>query len=257
METGELVSQDIILAEVLVRVDDEPLRKGLTRGWYYSQIQQAMEKMAMKVFFDEQPPLNLPMPTNGRWQLPDNFFNIQQLYAFNGNCCDVGSSANIYFKRNFNNAPNGNGYTSLNKGSEQSGNDPFFWATNSNVDPIGGGNSQLFANVQNGFLMFSTSCLTYGKFRIIYNGFGGKIGQKPLIPRNLRGIITDLTTLAALETLMVKFPKSVYGAQYDRIFAKIYNKSDGTMWDAERWIKQASRWKKDSREIYLNNYGNW
>lgn len=254
---SEFVSSHIILSDVLVNVDDESYRKGLTRGWYISSIQRALEKLSMTTFFDEQEPMDLPMPKNLIWKLPDNFFNIQQLYVFNGACCTVGGSANVYFKRNFNNKPNGQGYTALNKADQQNFPDPYFWNFNYSVADISDPNNQLFANIQNGFLMFSTGCKGWENFRVIYNGFGGVIGKEPLVPRPLREVVIDLVTLNVCAALMAKNPRSAYGALYNTYYEKLYNKSNGTYHDAERFVAMSDNWIKNCREIYEGNLGNW
>jgi hypothetical protein len=250
-----LVPYEYVLADVLVRCDDEATRKGITRGYYVSQINQALEKLSINTYFDEQEPIDAPMPKNLRWHLPDNFFNIMQLYAWNGDCCSPTTSANIYYKRTFNNGPTGQGYTALNKGSQQSSPDPYYWYWDYNTE--GGENNMLFANVSNGVLQFSSACSGYQNFRIIYSGLGGIIGQNPLVPRPLRAVVTDLVVLAAAEILAVKFPKSQYGALYDRINAKLYNKMTGTFWEAEMLDKQSDRWIQECRNAYVGNYAGY
>lgn len=246
---NELLPVDYVLSDILVRVDDEALRKGVTKGFYINLINQALDKLAMTSFYNEEPPLDVPMPTNLRWQLPTNFFNIRELYAWNGDCCNIGSSANIYFKRNFNNGPNGQGYTALNKASQQAFPDPYYWYWDYNIDG-GDCNNQLFANVQNGWLMFSSACSGYSNFRIIYNGFGGVIGDKPLIPRPLREVIIDLVVLDVFGILMVRNPKSVYSAMVDRAKDDLYNKATGSWYEAQWFVRQSDVWKKNMREIY-------
>jgi hypothetical protein len=226
----------------------------LTKGYYVNLISQALERLAMQTFYNEEPPMDAPMPSNLRWQLPDNFFNISQLYAFNGECCDVKASANIYWKRNFNNAPNGNGYTALNKGHENNGDAFFHWGYSGGHGTIGGaypyGEGLLYANVQNGFLMFSSSCKGYSSFRVIYNGFGGILGEKPLIPRPLRQVTIDIAVLSAFEDLQVRNPKSVYGAMIDRAKDKLYSKAYGSWWEAQAFVRMSSNWKKNCLELY-------
>jgi hypothetical protein len=252
---GELLPVDYIISDVLVRCDDEATRKGLTKGFYINLVNQALDKLAMTSFYNEEPPMDVPMPTNLRWQLPTNFFNIQQLYAFNGDCCTPTSSTNIYFKRNFNNAPNGQGYTALNTANNQGYPDPYFWYWDYNIDG-GDANNLLFANVQNGFLMFSSACVGYSNFRVIYNGFGGVIGDKPMIPRPLREVVIDLVVKEAFEIMQVRNPKSVYGALIDRAKDNLYNKATGSWWQAQIFVRQSDNWKKNMREIYagVGNY---
>lgn len=271
---SELLGVDLVLRDILVKCDDESLRKGLTKGYYISLINQALERLSLVTFYNEEPPMDSAMPENLRWQLPTNFFNISQLYAFNGDCCNVENSANIYWKRNFNNAPDGVGYTALNKGYQQQG-DPYFspWGITGNMVggdsniSAGGQSSQqstintgggvgnegerlLYANVQNGFLMFSSSCQAYSSFRVIYNGYGGVIGDKPLIPRPLRAVVIDLVVLEAFTILMTRNPKSVYGGMIKVANDTLYNKQYGSWWEAQSFVRQSSTWQKNMRELY-------
>lgn len=256
---SEVVSVDMVVRDILIRVDDEHLRKGLTKGYYVSLVNKALERLAITTFYNQEPVLDVPMPANFRWQLPDNFFNIQELYAWNGDCCDVKTSANIYWKRNFNNAPNGKGYTALNKGYQQSA-DTFFYGPfpggegvmsfpQNTVNGVNGDNL-LYANVQNGWLMFSSACQGYSNFRIIYNGYGGVIGNKPAVPRPLRKVVTDLCVLSAFRTLMVRFPKSGYGGSINDCKDELYNKSTGSWWEAQIFVRQADTWINNMRELY-------
>lgn len=239
---AELLPVELILRDVLQRTDDEDLAKGISKGGYINLISNGLTKMAMNTYYAEEPPLDINMPHDFRWKLPENFFNISELYAFNGDCCDVEYSQRINFKRNFNNSPNGDGYTALNKGHHHD----IFDAEDF------GRHGLLYANVQNGILMFSSSCKGFEKFRIIYNSFGGKIGDKPLIPRPLREVVTDYACLYAFEILMNRYPKSAYGASYQRTLTKIENKLTGTRWEAEMFVKSADTWITKMREIYGN-----
>lgn len=239
---NSLLPVELILRDVLQRCDDEAIRKGISKGGYINLISNALTKMAMNTYYAEEPPMDVDMPKDFRWALPNNFFNISELYAFNGDCCDVKHSQIINFKRNFNNAPNGQGYTAQNKGENHNHYDLYDY----------GRHDLLYANVQNGILMFSSSCRGFDKFRIVYMSFGGQIGEKPLIPRPLREVVTDYACLYAFEILMNRYPKSAYGGMYQRTLQKIENKLSGTRWESELFVKSADTWQKKMLETYSN-----
>lgn len=243
METvNSLLPTELILRDVLQRCDDEALRHGITKGGYINFISNALTKMAMNTYYAEEPALDVNMPKDFRWKLPDNFFNISELYAFNGDCCNVAHSQIINYKRNFNNSPNGKGYTALNKGDHHE---------HSHFELEGfGEHGLLYANIQNGILMFSSSCIGFEKFRIVYMSFGGAIGEKPMIPRPLREVVTDYACLYAFEILMNRYPKSAYGGMYQRTQQKIENKLTGSRWEAEIFVKSSDTWVQKMRESY-------
>jgi hypothetical protein len=79
------VSIDIILADVLKTVDDASTKLN-SKGWYTSQIQQALEELSFDTFFDERN-ANFDVPKDLRLELPEGAFNLRKVYLFNGNSC--------------------------------------------------------------------------------------------------------------------------------------------------------------------------
>jgi len=248
METGELVDSHLVLQGALSRLDDEAMRKGITKGRYLTIIQECMDKLAVKTFFFPTH-VDKKMPTNLIDSFPDNMFNVRNLYAFNGDsCCNVGASANIYWKRNFNNQPNGQGYTALNKDDEQSL-DPFYRGFNGSFI-FGNANMKLFAGAQKGMLMFSSACSGYDMYRLEYNSFGSNIFDAPMIPRALKACVQDWVVMTAAEELLARYPKSAYGKMRDLASDKLENRLTGSWWEATEFVKQADNWKRESLEVY-------
>lgn len=193
MQSADFLSIDHVLAEVLVTVNDREYRSGMTKGWYISRIQDALQELAFDTFFDvitrdfDFPSSNLVM------DLPTNCFNIREIYGWNGSCCSPQSSAVIYIKRLYNNkGGNGRGYTAqVKKAGETIGTDPF-QPNYHNDGTFGNFNeAKFFCNLQNGKLMFSSSCSAFQKVRLVYNGMGGEIGDVPSIPRFFERAIND------------------------------------------------------------------
>jgi hypothetical protein len=247
METAEVLNVLAVLRPALVRLNDKNLRNGLTKGFYIGLAQDALESLAIKTFYFETY-VDRPMPTNFIDTFPNDFFNVRKLYAFNSSCCSPKSSANIYWKRNFNNQPNGQGYTALNKDDEQSL-DPFYKGFNGSFI-YGNANMKLFAGAQNGMIMFSSSCSGYSDYRFEYNGMGGDVNKAPVIPRVFRKYIQDYIVREGASALLASHPKSAWGKIRDLANESMMNRINGSWWEAVDFVKTSDTWKKDGLEVY-------
>ena len=82
MEINTYISIDEILHDVLKAVDDEDLKKGFERGWFMSQIQQAIEEIGFDSFY-KVVTVDLPFDSNKlSVDLPPNAFNLREIYLF-------------------------------------------------------------------------------------------------------------------------------------------------------------------------------
>lgn len=246
-EFNDYVSPQLLLSSVLTEVDDENCRKGLTLGYYTSKIQEALELLSVKTYW-QTVTLDSPMPENLIFSLPKDCFNVKEIYMLQTGCCDVELSANVYWKRNFNNMPDGKGYTAQSKGSGQQW-DPYFQYGYQGTRSVGG--QVLYANFQNGSLMFSNSCSGYPKFRLVYTSMGGNIGDVPIIPRPLRHAIVDYVKYKAFKSMEVRNPRSLYGKLAQDTYQEMYNLRSGSWIEAENFMKTSDIWKKNSQEQYF------
>jgi len=198
-----LVSVNEILADVLKLVGDEGFEYN-SRGYYVSQIQQALQELAFDTFFDERVEY-LDVPECLRLPMPKGAFNIRQMYLFNGDKCNFSNAQNVYWKRNY--ITNGNGYLARDQGNNNrdpfypnrvigrySDNDPSYRRTNA-LDSI---SNMYYFNVQDGDIMFSSTCRSFGKVAIVYNGVGANIGEVPFVPMLFREAIKAWVADAAL-----------------------------------------------------------
>lgn len=194
MNANDFTSVNHILADVLLEVDDEYLDKGYTKGWYISQIQQAMEELSFDTFFDERTQ-DFDYPDENAMLLPKDCFNIREVYLHDGNCCNVDSSAIVHPKRLFNNKPKGDGSTSLRKDASDDTDiirDPIYPSDSSTVNDRNVKETNLYYyNIQNGQIMFSSNSSGWAKVRLVYNGMGGEIGDAPVVPRFFRQAVKD------------------------------------------------------------------
>src|ERR1017187_7065157 len=125
MNSSEKVSMNLILADVLQFVDDAGFWKGFAEGWYLSQVQSSLEKLALTTFFDVRTADRKLPKLSLQDTMPKDCFNIREMYAWNG-CFSPKTSAIIHFKRLYNNKSGGRDYTALRKGGGEQQTDPFF-----------------------------------------------------------------------------------------------------------------------------------
>lgn len=261
MDSSEKISANSIIAEVLPLVGDTELRLGLTLGYYKSAVQQAIEKMALETFY-EVITSDFVMPkTSLQDNLPKNCFNIREIYCWSGACCSPETSVVVHYKRLYNNKPGGVNYTANRK---ESGNqDPFyspyfngFRTIQAPGDSPGGTSFDLhYANVQNGLIMFSSSCASFDNYRIVYNGMGGDIGDAPVIPRIIRDTVIDFVIERVYRALMAKEPR-LYRILWRDAYDHLYNRENGTFYSSLRRLSSLSAWKRENYRQYQNR-GDW
>jgi hypothetical protein len=200
MDSSSFVSPNIILSDVLPLCGDTTgFKRGITKGFYISQIQQAVEELAIDSFFSTPSPTDLDMPTDLIVEIPDNLFNIKELYIWNGACCTPQSSKKVWYKRQMNNHPGGTSFTATRQVNQPS--DPFLNPNNYRVTDT----TNLYtANIENGYIRLSSNCSGFEKIRIIANSFGGKIEDQPLIPRLARQAVKDWVRVQVLTVIVGK-----------------------------------------------------
>jgi hypothetical protein len=209
------VSVNEILSDVLELVADRGMEH-LSKGFYVSQIQQALEGLSFDSFFDTRRD-SFPFPTQDlRLEMPLGAFNIKEIYLFNGAQCDIVRSQKVWWKRDY--YTEGNGYFANNKGNNN--NDPYYPSytyrnrlaqeieqsglIRRDYNPVEG---NYFYNIQNGMIMFSSACRGFEKVHIVYNGTGCDIGDEPIIPLFLREAVKDYVCEVALRARMALDPK--------------------------------------------------
>ena len=76
------VSVNEILADVLKITNDAGFKMN-SRGWYISQIRQALQELSFDTFFDERNE-ELIIPNDLRVEMPKGAFNLKPLVAYAG-----------------------------------------------------------------------------------------------------------------------------------------------------------------------------
>lgn len=253
MTSNDFVNADYLIRDVSVRVDDPEFRKGLTRGWYMTQIRDALDELAYETFFDTITADFDFNATTYQMEMPKGCFNIKEIYMWNGDCCMPSNSKPVYWKRQFRNQPGGAFYTAARTDNNTVTTfDPFF-----PNDYIFGWNKSnlLWANIQNGLIMFSSTCAGYPKVRLVYNGTGGDIGEDPIIPRFFAIAVKDFIAWRFFEAMAAREPR-IYATMMDRAYAKLYDNKTGTMWEAKDRITLMHDWERESMKMYMER-GNW
>lgn len=252
------VSIDEILADVLKVVKDGSFKLN-SKGWYTSQIQQALEELSFDTFFNEQN-MSFDVPDNLRLDMPKGAFNLRAIYLFNGSDCNIENSVNVYRKKNFINSKSGKGYVSHDK--FYNGNDKFMSRrgiergseSRSDNRPL---NVNYYA-IQNGTIMLSDSCKSFQKVMIIYNGVMANIGEVPLVPSFFRQAVKDYVTILALETKMTDSIGTNSYNHWANLKAKYENSKnhpyDGTWIKAERRSKTLNNAERRDIKEYLTRF---
>lgn len=255
MDTTAKVSVNVILNAVLRRVNDENYREyGFSRGYYVSKIQEALEELAVTTFFDE---LTIDIKMDKKRlaiPLPENFFNLDNIYLWNGDCCTPDNSVNVWWKHDYNNKGHGPEHSTRYR-DDSNNSDPFY----PSAFPIqhhhfGGHRGVPTANIYNGLLMFSSDAEGYDWIRLEGNGYAGAIGDEPCIPRFLRRAIVDYSTEQVFADVMTR--RQGFRTRWADAYRSLYDNVNGSWQQAENRIKSMHGWEKKSMDEYSNR-GNW
>jgi hypothetical protein len=102
MNANDFVSVEKILAEVTQTVNDKDFKNGFTKGWYISRIHDAIQELAIETYFFKVT-IDFELPRNLQLPMPEDTFNIREIYLYNGERCNPINTQVVYFKRLFNN----------------------------------------------------------------------------------------------------------------------------------------------------------
>jgi len=257
----DFVTVDDVLADVLLLVDDENTRRQ-SKGYYVSQIQQALEKLSLETFFKEITK-DLPMGSDGRIPIPKGCFNLKQVYLFQGDTCDPTCMQNVYHKRNLSLSGSGNVVFSRNRIGH---NDAFHQSSpRGRIDSRRGGaintneslNNLYLYGTQDGTVMFSPNCRAFQNVRFIYNGFHTEIGDKPIVPTMFR---EATKVYVVVEALKVRLAKSIGTAEYPHVNALLQNHKndlehpfDGKWQNAKHLIKRLDSKHREDLAMYYQS----
>ena len=252
LSPSSLISIGDILADVLKVVKDTGFKTS-SRGWYTSQIQQALEELSFDTFFDKRNVI-LDIPENLRVELPKGAFNLKQIYLFNGDSCNINNRVNVYWKRNYINACTGNG--SVSRDNWENERDPFFTQRNFTSrnelfdhgrSPYGSGSNRgpedlYYAGMQNGLITLSPNSKRFQKIFLVYNGVMTDIGEVPFVPQFFRQAVKTWVLVPALEAKMTETLNTAEYGHWANLHAKYERKKDDPF--TGDWVKAERRAKK-------------
>lgn len=239
--------------------------KMISRGFFLSLLQRAMQELAFETFFDERTEV-FDVPENLNLDMPKGAFNIRQIYLFNGDECTFENSQNVYWKRNY--YTKGNGYLARDKVTNSR--DPFY-ENRSRFNDSGLDNPSLrrtnkltsirqtyYYNIQSGIIMLSSTCKSYDKIALVFNGVGADIGEVPFVPMLFREAITSWIIDNALPVKMadldgVEFNK--WQTMYAMNNAKLMKPYDGLWENAQYRAKSMDSKQREDIKEYIGRLG--
>ena len=255
MNSNSFVSVNHILAEVTATLNDREYRNGLSKGWYISRIQDALQELAFDSFY-QKITRDFDFPSDDlKIEMPANAFNLREIYGWNGSCCSPQTSAIIYPKRLFNNkGGDGRGYTArVKKTGESIGNDPFQPNYTNDGNFTNYPDVKYSYNIQNGVIMFSSSCAGFQKIRLVYNGIGVEdIGDYPSVPRFFERAINDYIAERYYAVKQGEDPR-MWVTMHDRALAQLNDYRDGNWHKSIRRVKFMDTAEKEGYEEYFSN----
>lgn len=253
MTANDFVSIDHLLSEITATVDDSEFRKGFKKGWYISRIQDAIQELSfdtfwMKVTHDWEVPKNCRIP------MPENVFNIREIYLYSGQLCNPKSTQVVYWKRLFDNSYMGDGYTAKVKDDGSNSSDlfqPNQRLLHHNAQGFYG--PKFYYNVsEDGIIMLSKECASFPFIRIRFNGMGVPNGELPIIPRFFERAVVDYVKLRFYDAMKSRDPR-MYRQLWADAKDDLENLTTGSWNKAKKRIKSMDTQEKESMEEYISS----
>lgn len=269
---SDFVSPEMILSDVLPIVGETGEYREINKGFYYQQIQKALEALSFDTYFSKRM-YSTEVPENLAMDIPKGMFNLRNMYLSNNTSCGIGpDSVNVYFKSDFfNDDGTGSGnYVARNKGTTK-GNDPFYGNGRPDTYPISSRNNDsrssaygtdqkfdkiYFYNIQNGRIMFSSTCRNYSHVIMEFNGLDVGIGDKPLIPPQFREVVIDWVSEAVLRVKAARNQQQFGGLYNDatRRLGRNPFHTSGTWHTAVQRASSLDSKAKEDLALYYSNF---
>jgi hypothetical protein len=254
MNANDFVSVDHVIAEVTQMVNDKEFKNGFSKGWYISRVQDAMRELSFDTFW-LQVQHDFEMPENFQIKMPENCFNIREIYLYNGEICNPMKSQVVYWKRLFNNTSNGTGYTAKVKDDGSNSADLFqpnqSLRSHNMVNRVG---PKYYYNVhkEHNLIMFSQECGAYPFVRIIFNSMGVPNGDLPTIPSFFERAIVDYVEERFYNAMKSRDART-YRSLWNDAYSKLYDNVNGSWNKAKKRVKAMDTQEKESMEEYISS----
>jgi hypothetical protein len=251
MNANDFTSVEKIIAEVTQSVNDKEFKKGFKKGWFVSRIHDALQELAFDTYYLKVQH-DFEIPQNLQLKMPEDVFNIREIYIYEGELCNPINTQVVYHKRLFNNTYEGDGYTARVKDDGSNSGDAFqpnqrifAWNRQGFYGP------KYYYNVQNGLIMFSQECRAFPYVRIIFNGMGGPEGDTPVIPRFFQRAIVDYVEERYYNAMKGREPRT-----YRTLWADAQARLDsytGYWAKARKRVSSMDSAEKESMEEYISS----
>ena len=249
MDFYEKITPEIIVSGVASDLDDESFNQGVSKGKYLSNLWKSLEELSISMFMTTEA-FDLDVPKNLKLNMPENTFNVREMYLHNGVCCQPGADmAIVHYKRRMNKIQGGDGYTANRK--EEMSDDPFMNLYGSNNGPDFQFEGLYYGNVENGVIFLSSNCGRYKKLRVICNTMGVEPGTEPMVPRIVRECIELMVKKKVAAALMVRNPQK-YTTIYRFVLQELDDPIDGVMAKTRSVLARMGTWKRND---FLENNG--
>lgn len=252
MTINDFVSANHLIAEITATVNDKEFKKGFPKGWYISRIHDALRELAFDTFYLKVL-RDFELPENLQLEMPEDVFNIREIYLYQGEFCNPSSTQVVHWKRLFNNMFSGDGYTAKVKDDGSNGSDPFL--PNQRIDVYnrqGFYGPKFYWNEQNGIIMFSKECAAFPYVRIIFNGVGGPIGDVPVIPSFFERAIVDYVEEKFYNAMKARHPRT-FRVLWQDAYNKLHDMRTGSWNKARKRVKSMNSAQKESMEEYISS----
>lgn len=256
---NDYLSIDNIVGSVVQNLDDESTNK-IHKGRYVSFVQKALQELSFDTFFNRKR-MDFIMPHDLRIELPAGTFSVAEVYAYNGDECNIKNAQKLWYKENY--FTRGNGFFAKNRGSQET-KDPYYPSdgsfvrdieTNSLVRRAGEiAKESLYYSVENGILMISSAALRWQKLHVVASGSICPIGEVPMVPPFFEEAVIDFACEAACRQLMPRLPQIYVGLHqiYDARLGR--NNYGGSWYQANKRIKRMSKGQRNDWNEY---YSRW
>lgn len=253
----DLLKPEEILSDVLLQVD-EVRHDTLGPGFFISQIRKCLKDLGFDFFFREIHK-EFTLPENLVIKIPSGSFNIRQVYLFSGTKCEIGvNTKNVFWKRNFFSLGSG----SVSKSKIDNDDDPFYG--NRHIRGISGAiisqeqerqslvdANLFFFGVENGNMMFSSSCNSFPKVLVKFNQHLIPNTDTPCVPEFFREVVTDWVVVQALKAKSAVDPNRWRILLVDAERRLQIGGFDGSWYRAETRSKRMDSKTKEDLKEYL------
>jgi len=253
MHSFDFVSVEHLLAEITSTLNDTEFRNGFSNGWYVSRIQDALQELSFDTFWSKTQ-IDTKLPEGLQLVLPENAFNVREIYLYHGETCSPGKSQVVYWKRNFNNNYDGDGYTARVKDDGSQGADIYQpnqrILRNANYNGFYG--PKYYYNIEEGLLMLSKDCKAFPYIRLKFNMMGTSIGDKPIVPRFFERAVVDYVKVKFYDAMKSRDVR-MYRPLWSDAKEDLENLTHGSWNKAKKRIKTMDSAAKESMEEYISS----